>query len=156
MIRSLKKFVSELSATPAKAPSADDISLAMAALLVETARADFEVRSEEMSELGDLLVQKLGVSPEDASSLVRRAQDAVERSVSLYEFTRPLHEGLSYSEKEEVVRMLWHVALADRRLDRYEDYLIGKVSQLLYVARGDVIRLKHEVLQHKPANTGGD
>ena len=52
--------------------------------------------------------------------------------------------------------MLWHVALADRHLDKYEDYLIGKVSELLYVSRGDVLRLKHEALQFKLAATGGD
>jgi uncharacterized tellurite resistance protein B-like protein len=156
MLKGLRKFVAELSASPDRAPSADQISLAMAALLVETARADFEVRDEEVAELGRLIAERLGITPAEASSLVGRARDAVERSVSLYEFTRPLHEALSYQEKEEVVRMLWHVALADRRLDKYEDYLIGKISDLLYVARGDVIRLKHEVLQAKPAQIGGD
>jgi uncharacterized tellurite resistance protein B-like protein len=156
VLEALKKFVAGLAAPPDRAPTADDIALAMAALLVETARADFELREEELAELGRLLADRLGMTSADASSLVARAKEAVERSVSLYEFTRPLHEALSYQEKEEVVRMLWHVALADRRLDRYEDYLIGKVSDLLYVARGDVIRLKHEVLQAKPAQTGGD
>lgn len=156
MIRGIRKFVAELSAPPDLAPSADQLGLAMAALLVETARADFDVHEEELAELGRLLEKQLGITSVEASSLVARALNAVERSVSLYEFTRPLYEALSYQEKEEVVRMLWHVALADRRLDKYEDYLIGKISDLLYVARGDVIRLRHEVLQAKPAQTGGD
>ena len=29
-------------------------------------------------------------------------------------------------------------------LDKYEDYLIGKVAELLYVSRGDVVRLRYE------------
>ena len=43
------------------------------------------------------------------------------------------------------------VALADRSLDKYEDYLIGKLGELLYVSRGDVIRLKHRVTQRLAA-----
>lgn len=156
MIRGIRKFVADLSAPPDRAPTADQVALAMAALLVETARADFDVHELELVELGRLLTDRLGITSAEATSLVARARDAVERSVSLYEFTRPLHEALSYEEKQEVVRMLWHVALADRRLDKYEDYLIGKISELLYVARGDVIRLRHEVLEATPAQTGGD
>jgi len=52
--------------------------------------------------------------------------------------------------------MLWRVALADRHLDKYEDYLIGKVAELLYVARGDVIRLRNAVMEEKPTSAGGD
>ena len=156
MIRGLKRFVAELSAPPDQAPDADTIALAMAALLIETARADFTVQDAEMVELSALLAERLELSAADAGRLVARARAAVEQSVSLHEFTRPLHAALSYQEKEELVRMLWRVALADRRLDKYEDYLIGKISELLYVARGDVIRLKVQVLAESPAATGGD
>jgi uncharacterized tellurite resistance protein B-like protein len=40
------------------------------------------------------------------------------------------------------VTLLWELALGDRGLDKYEDYLVGKIAELLYVPRGDVIRLK--------------
>ena len=30
-------------------------------------------------------------------------------------------------------------------LDKYEDYLVRKVADLLYVSDGDVVRIKHEV-----------
>ena len=80
----------------------------------------------------------------------------MEASVSLSEFTRPLHESLNYQQKEAVVGMLWHVALADRQLDRYEEYLIGKVAELLYIARGDVIRLRHQAVQALQVATSTD
>ena len=78
-----------------------------------------------------------------ANELVVRAQTAVENSVSLHEFTRLLHEEMDYKEKESVIEMLWRIALVDRTLDAYEDYMIAKIAELLYIARGDVIRLKH-------------
>ena len=53
---------------------------------------------------------------------------------------------MDYAEKESVVEMLWRIALADHRLDKYEDYMIAKIADLLYVARGDVLRLKSRVI----------
>lgn len=154
MIGKLRALLERLSRPDHEPVDPDRVPLAMAALLVEAARADHNVKEAELQELGTLLAVRLDLEPDQASDLVHRARDAVEQSVSLYEFTRPLHETLTYAEKEDFVRMLWHVALADRHLDKYEEYLVGKVSDLLYVARGDVVRLRHEALQFKPAVMG--
>jgi uncharacterized tellurite resistance protein B-like protein len=127
-------------------PAATDperIPLAMAALLIEAARADHQVDVAEVAAVTTQLARHLELSPVEAERLATRAREAVERSVSLHEFTRPLHESLTQNEKLEVVAMLWGVVLADRRVDRYEEYLVGKVAELLYVARGDVIRLRN-------------
>ena len=48
---------------------------------------------------------------------------------------------MTYAEKEAVIEMLWQIALADQDLDKYEDYMIGKIAELLYIYRGDVMRL---------------
>jgi uncharacterized tellurite resistance protein B-like protein len=40
--------------------------------------------------------------------------------------------------------MLWQVAYADGALDKYEDSLILKISDLLHVSRARVMRLKHD------------
>ncbi len=69
----------------------------------------------------------------------------MDTAVSLHDFTRALHDALSEPEKIEVVRMLWQVAHADGELDRYEDYLVRKIADLLYVPTGDVIRVRNEV-----------
>ena len=156
MIRSLKTLLQKFAEQPGQALDPDRVPLAMAALLVEAARADFHVNEAELEELVAVLTPRLDLSEVQARELLHRARSAVEHSVSLHEFTRPLHEAMQYGQKEDLIRMLWHVALADRRLDKYEDYLIGKVAELLYVSRGDVLRLKHEVLQEKPAAAGGD
>jgi uncharacterized tellurite resistance protein B-like protein len=156
MIGRLRSLLRDLASPATSAIEPDRVPLAMAALLVEAARADHLVKEAELEELGALLAVRLEIGPQEASALVHRARDAVEHSVSLYEFTQPLHAALSYEQKLEFVRMLWHVALADRRLDKYEDYLVGKVSELLYVVRGDVIRLRNEVQAVKPAASGGD
>jgi uncharacterized tellurite resistance protein B-like protein len=156
VIRRLEALVRGLAERGPAAADPDRVPLAMAALLVEAARADHHVAEAELAELAAHLARGLGLEPAAAADLVRRALEAVENSVSLYEFTRPLHEACTPAQKLEFVSMLWHVALADRRLDKYEDYLVGKVAELLYVARGDVIRLRNAALAEKPAATGGD
>jgi uncharacterized tellurite resistance protein B-like protein len=40
--------------------------------------------------------------------------------------------------------LLWQIAYADGRLDKYEDSLVLKISDLLHVSRGLVMRLKHD------------
>lgn len=156
MIGRLETLLRGLAARSAPIADPDRVPLAMAALLVEAARADHLVKEAELEELGTRLAVGLGLAPAAAMDLVQRARAAVEKSVSLYEFTRPLHEAFTQGERLDFIRMLWQVALADRHLDKYEEYLVGKVAELLYVARGDVIRLRNSVLQEQPAATGGD
>jgi len=123
------------------------IQHATAVLLVEIARADHERLAVEHDVMLELLKGCFSLSAIEAESLLNRAEIAAENSVSLHEFTHLLHAELSYAEKEKIVEMLWRIALADKVLDKYEDYMIGKIADLLYVVRGDVIRLKNKVYE---------
>jgi uncharacterized tellurite resistance protein B-like protein len=120
---------------------------ATAVLLVEIARADHERLAIEHEAMLVSLQKGFDLSAVEAESLLERAETAAEHSVSLHEFTKMLHAELDYGEKEKIIEMLWRIALADKVLDKYEDYMIGKIAELLYVARGDVIRLKHRVVE---------
>lgn len=123
------------------------IQHATAVLLVEIARADHERQAIEHETMLGLLQDNFNQSAAEAELVLSRAEAAAENSVSLHEFTRILHDELSYAEKEQVIEMLWRIALADKVLDRYEDYMIGKIADLLYVARGDVIRLRNKIYE---------
>ena len=43
-----------------------------------------------------------------------------------------------------VAGLLAKIAYADGRLDKYEDALVLKISDLLHVSRGKVMQLKHD------------
>jgi uncharacterized tellurite resistance protein B-like protein len=144
MIERLRRLLS--GGSTAEEPAASDrMHLAIAVLLVEIARADHEHTAEEDAEILRLLEGNLRLAPPAALDLLAAAKHTAEHSVSLHDFTRTVHEQMTYDEKQEVIEMLWRIALTDRSLDKYEDYLIGKIAELLYVSRGDVIRLKHRV-----------
>jgi uncharacterized tellurite resistance protein B-like protein len=151
VIGKLRQLVTPLFAEPEAAREEESLDLAVAVLLVEMARADHKLDAAEEREIQAQLEEVFGLPAGPAAQLLSRARVAVEDAVSLHEFTRAIHEGMDYAEKQRVIEMLWQVALADRSLDKYEDYLIGKLGELLYVSRGDVIRLKHRVTQRLAA-----
>lgn len=147
MIGKLREIIRGLAPEAEESGRELDLDLAVAVLLVEMARADHRLADAEEKEIRRQLQTAFGLDAAAAQSLTARARDTVEHSVSLHQFTRALHEGMDYAEKQRVVEMLWQVALADHSLDKYEDYLVGKVAELLYVSRGDVIRLRQRVAE---------
>lgn len=120
------------------------LRLATAVLMVDVARADHDFAEEEFDLLLRLTARHFELTPEEAAELANLATEAAEEAVSLHEFTSLLHQSLSAAEKERVVDLLWKVAYADGRLDKYESALVLKISDLLYVSRGRVMQLKHD------------
>jgi uncharacterized tellurite resistance protein B-like protein len=119
-----------------------NLRLAAAALLVETARADFDESSVEMTTLAQLLPTVLQLEVTEVQTLVAQAQERVEDATSLYEFTRIINEGWSLDRKLELVSAMWAVAYADGDVDKYEEHLIRNVSDLIYVPHSDYIHCK--------------
>jgi uncharacterized tellurite resistance protein B-like protein len=120
------------------------LRLATAVLMVDVARADHVFDESEFSRLLDLIEAHFGLTAEEAAELFNEASDRAEDLVSLHEFTQLLHEHLDDDEKARIVSLLWQIAYADGQLDKYEDSLVLKISDLLYVSRGRVMRLKHD------------
>lgn len=134
------------AAAPAAQPE-DELRLAVAALLVEMARADFQADAGELDQARTALAQRFGLTPEEAASLLAAAEQEADQSVSLYRFTRLINDRLAPADKLTLVRMLWEVAYADGRLDKHEDALMHKLADLLYVPLVDLMRLKDGVLR---------
>lgn len=120
------------------------VHLASAALLIETARADFNQDAEEEAALESLLCESLSLSREEVHTLIERASDRVDAAISLYEFTRVINDHYGPAEKLELIAAMWRVAYADGNLDKYEEHLIRQVAELTYVPHQDYIRSKLE------------
>ena len=121
------------------------LKLATATLLIEVVRADYEEDKNEIDEVISQLKSFFDLSDEEAELLLTEAKDNSDHSVSLQEFTRLLHEELSIDEKNLIITMLWKVAFSDKNLDKYEDYIVRKISDLLYIPHSEMIRLRNIV-----------
>jgi uncharacterized tellurite resistance protein B-like protein len=119
-----------------------DIRLAAAALLVETARADFSQSREELDKLGRLLQTALQLQQDEIHNLVNAAQEHVESATSLYEFTKVLNAHCTQEQKIQLIGAMWAVAYADGDVDKYEEHLIRHVADLLYVTHSNYIHCK--------------
>jgi uncharacterized tellurite resistance protein B-like protein len=117
---------------------------ATAVLMLDVARSDHVFEESEFERVLELVERHFGLSAEDAAELINSADEKAEDLVSLHEFTQLLHNSLDEDEKARIVGLLWQVAFADGRLDKYEDSLVRKISDLLHVSRGRSMRLKHD------------
>lgn len=125
------------------------LRLATAALLVETAMADHKFGLAEQKALHSILQRVYELTAKETKELARIAKEEVENSVSLDQFTRLLDRDLNPAQKFHVMELLWEVAFADGRLDKYEEYLIRKLADLLHVPHKEFIRAKLRVADRR-------
>lgn len=118
------------------------LHMAAAALMVETARADFINNAAEQARLTELLSHSLQLGQEQVKELVAAAESRVDEAVSLYEFTRVINDHYSAEQKLQLIEAMWSVAYADNSLDKYEEHLIRQVAELTYVPHSDYIQSK--------------
>lgn len=144
--RLLNQVVSTISDRGAEAAGDREaaLRLATAVLMIDVAQADYVFDEVEFDQVLKLVEQQFGLSPEEAAELVNEAGEKADDIVSVHEFTKLLHQHLTEDEKAQIVALLWRIAYADGRLDKFEDSLVLKISDLLYVSRGRVMRLKHD------------
>jgi uncharacterized tellurite resistance protein B-like protein len=152
------QVVETISGSDTTANSVEDrdaaLRLATAVLMIDVARADHVFQDVEFERALNLIETHFGLDPEQAAELVNAAGETVDDLVSVYEFTQLLHEHLDENEKARIIALLWQIAYADGELDKYEDSLVLKISDLLYVSRGKVMRLKHDAEQMARQNHG--
>ena len=120
------------------------LRLATAVLMIDVARADHVFEESEFVRVLQLVESHFALEPEDAAELVNLASEKADDLISAYEFTSVLHKHLDEAEKTRIVGLLWQIAYADGELDKYEDSLVLKISDLLHVSRARVMRLKHD------------
>ncbi len=143
-------ITSRISAEDAAADDRDAaIRMATAVLMVDVALVDSNFDEAEFERMLGLVKNHFGLGTQAAAELINAANAEADELVSVHEFTELLHEHLNNDEKARVVELLWSVAYADGELDKYENSLVLKVSDLLNVSRELVMRLKLDAQQAK-------
>ena len=145
MLVKIKQFFKEhLEITDAESPESTEqaVQLACAALLIEVSKADFALDSRETGAMAELIQRQFNLDPVDVDLLIKLAQEETDQASSLYQFTRLVNDFYKYDQKLQLLSAMWQVAYADDNLDKYEEHLIRKVAELIYVTHNDFIRLK--------------
>lgn len=121
-----------------------DVRLACAVLMIEAARADHDEQDEEIRAVELLLRERFDLAPDEAETLIRHAREQLDHSVALQGFTRQLMDMLDETERGRLVGMLWDVVYADGKVEPWEEHLVRRIADLLYVTHSEFIRYKLE------------
>ena len=128
-----RKLFSKQKPEPSGEASFDPLHAAVAALLVEAARADENFDEREQSIIEQSLAAKFDLDPERAAALRAEGERIQENAVDIQRFTR-LAKTMAHEEKIALIEQLWAIVLADGERDPYEDTLIRRICGLIYVS----------------------
>ncbi|MEC9406900.1 MAG: TerB family tellurite resistance protein [Abyssibacter sp.] len=149
MPSALKQLASKLFSTPAEQDKEqaglDDVQLAAAVLMVEVARADFSEDAVERRAVEAELRSAFGLDEGQVARLMQAASRRADEAVSLHRFVATINDSLSYADKLDVLTQLWRVAYADGELDKHEEHLMRRFSDMLHIPHRDWIQRKLSV-----------
>lgn len=135
---------------PAESPPDERaLQLASAVLLFQVAMADHQLEPAELARLRQVLVTEWDLDEAELEELVEAAEDVSKEGVSLYQELDVLNRRLDPEAKFRIMVGLWQIAYADEQLHHYEEHLIRRLADLLYVPHSDFIRAKHAALNQR-------
>jgi uncharacterized tellurite resistance protein B-like protein len=130
----------KISALPVKEDY--DVNLTCASLIIEVALADKDFDITEINLLKIILKDSYNISPEKIDNLIESAESTVKNNTSLYSYTREINDSLNYEQKIGLLDGLWKISYADGTLDKFEEHLVRKISDLIHISHGDFITSK--------------
>jgi uncharacterized tellurite resistance protein B-like protein len=133
---------------PAEEPAA--LGLAVAALLIEVLRADFQVGATERRQVVGSCASLLGLDDAASAELVREAEAQIDEAHDLYQFTSVLNRHWDDAAKAALLESLWRVAQADETVHKYEEHLIRRIADLLHVPHSRFIGSKLRAMEGEP------
>ena len=126
--------------------SENDTHVAACALFLAMAQIDESASPEELDTIRSILNAKYGLSPEDAEALMAEAKQELAASIDYWDFAKTINDNYSTDEKLEIIEGLWQIVFADDHMNRYENYLMHKLSTILRLSHDQLIDAKLKVL----------
>ena len=128
----------------------DAARIAVAALLVEAARADDVYLEAERDMIDRILAERYALSAEQVRDLRSAGEKAQAEASDLVRFTRAVKESIPFEDRIEVIEAVWRVIYADDERDPDEGALIRRLAGLLYVPDRDAGLARQRVTGQEP------
>ncbi len=141
------KFLEKLINDEANQQQVDerDLMVATAGLFLEMVYADFEIHPDEEKQLTDALSNLFDLSPEEINHLLSEAKQTRDQRQDIWQFASLLKDHLDRERRLQILTNLWRIVFADGRVDKYEDALMRKITNLLGLDHSEMIATKLEV-----------
>lgn len=121
-----------------------DYDLLSVYLAYEVARADGDIDLKEMAVLKDFVKSSLKDN-RNIDDVINDIEQYSQDNASLHDLITEINSSFNKKEKHSLISSLWTVAYATNGLDKYEDALIRKITDLLSIKHVDMLKLKEDV-----------
>jgi len=121
-----------------------DYDLLSVYLAYEVARADGDIDLKEMGVLRDFVESSLKDN-RNVDDVINNIERYSQDNASLHDLITEINSSFNKNEKHSLISSLWTVAYATNGLDKYEDALIRKITDLLSIKHVDMLKLKEDV-----------
>lgn len=136
---------------PAPGPRAEvSADLAVAALMVDAARADGSHDPAERQAVIGLLAAMFELTPTAAEALANRGEAALVEAADIVRFTRVVKFGLDEAARVDLMQSLWQIVLTDHHRDPHEDALLRRLAPLIAVSDHDSAAARRRALAALP------
>jgi uncharacterized tellurite resistance protein B-like protein len=144
MFRTLQELFDTLLPPPRDTPeqAAQRLRLATAVLLVEVMREHADLADAERTVVLAALQREFALTEADSRTLLAEAEATSRSSTDYQSYTSVLNERLDEPQKLRVIEAMWQVAYADGQVDAYENHVLWRIADLLYLPHGGYIAAK--------------
>lgn len=118
---------------------------ACCSLLMEVARLDGQGAERKRETVAQAMREQFGISNVALAPMIADAGRPENRLTSYYKPVALINRRWGPDEKVRFIERLWRVAKADGEIDIYEEQLVRKLADLLYVRHSDFILAKRRV-----------
>ena len=145
--RLVQRFKDGLADPQSQGQKHDPLSVATAAVLLETAYADGEFTPAEDGDVVGYLQRAFSLGPEEARELLGAANELRNRTIDHFALTNYIRKNSPLPQRIEIVKTMWRVVYSDGKLTDYENYLVRKLADLLGLEHHVMIDAKVSVLR---------
>jgi len=144
MLKALARLFEPTAVSPVD--DAPRLHLAAAVLLFEVAKSDHRVEPRELQRLEAVLREQWQLDARELAELMDVASRESDLSASLHQQVDTVNRNFSQAQKYDLLLGLWQVACSDGGIHHYEEHLVRRLADLLYIPHSDFIRAKHQAL----------
>ncbi len=124
----------------------DDVSLAVACLMIELCQMDDRTTPDELAQVTRALERSFELPTDLIQTVISEARSKHQKDTSFHPYVTLVNEQLNVEEKESLMRQMWRVAMADGQIDKYEEHYLRRLNDLLKLPQRTFLQTKHAVL----------
>jgi len=140
-----KLFSSLFQETESTSHNEHDDKIATSVLFLELAYADFNVTPEEEENIYSNLQKFFNLPKGEVEEIINIAKEKRNDRNDIWIFTNQIKKDFSRERKIKIIELLWQLVFSDGKMDKYEEALMRKISNLLGLTHGEMIQAKNKV-----------